>query len=422
MKRGKVLCVAGVLSVAFLLTVILLFAVNPPQGMGIRQFSFVSWNVGDVLGRYEDGPQISYLLNEAADVAGVQEDFCKSIYNSVSPHYEYRATYNNCFNEPYSLYTSGLSVFSHNLDRVNPPQLKIESVAFRKWNNCQGLDCQAQKGFVLVKLFVPLLTSSGSTFEMPVHYYDLHLNAGPSSVTRRLQLIQLKSFMNTYSVGMSVIVAGDFNLSYQDHYDRDDLISFMNDQSLSMANDPNIPTGGSETIDYVLFRTGDSRESLQIPYCAVDEDSDGLSDHLALTAQIQFSANYDAYPDLVVTDVLSFEYDPLFDGTGKGIAQVVVKNEGPAAVSVPSPMYMTIQTIKYNNGIGSCPPLLPGHSAVVDVEYYTPQGQIPEYYTDVNIVVTADRTTDVLKGGLTRENNEKNNTLTKWVPIIWTTF
>ena len=73
-------------------------------------------------------------------------------------------------------------------------------------------------------------------------------------------------------------------------------------------------------------------------------------------------------------------------------------------------------------GLEPVRPLSPGQSVIIEVEYYTPQGPIPPEYTDVNIVVTADRTTDPLLGGRIKENNEGNNTLTKWVPIQWTNF
>jgi hypothetical protein len=195
-------------------------------------------------------------------------------------------------------------------------------------------------------------------------------------------------------------------------------MNFVNNQNLIIANNVNEYTSDSATIDYVLYRTGDPRESLQSISCAVDPMSTGLSDHKALLGQFSFSANYDAFPDLQVTDILSFEYDPLFDGIGRGIATAVIKNNGPAA-SPANAVYMVIPGIKYNNGIGSCPALGPGNSAVVQVEYWTPQGQIPEDWIEAEIQVIADRSTDSLKGGLIRENNETNNLLDRVVPIIW---
>ena len=423
-RNGSSVALCAFVFVAVVITV-MLFATNPPRGTGYGFFSLVSWNVHDALNPDPDTYKINYLRNKRADVVGIQEDFCKHVYDGLRADYGYGATYNDCNNWPFSTYRSGLSILS----RVTPfsplQNISFSTTAFRQFNNCTGFfDCQATKGFVLTKLFVPVQSSSGWIFEMPVHYYDLHLNSGRGSSPRNVrqaQLNQLRDFMNIYSVGMSVIVSGDFNCIYQDTLDRNVLLSFITSQNLTMANNPNQFTSGDSTIDYVLYRTGDARELL-VASCEPDYSAHGLSDHDPLVAQFSYSANYDAFPDLVITDILSFEYDPLGDGTGKGIARVVVKNEGPAAVTVASAVYMTIQTIKYNNGVGTCPPLSPGQSVIIEVEYYTPQGPIPPEYTDVNIVVTADRTTDPLLGGRIKENNEGNNTLTKWVPIQWTNF
>lgn len=433
LKLGVGVFFLGTLVVATLT----LIADNPSRGIGSCQFSLVSWNVSEAPWRflifpyrpdYPDGPQRSWLLGKQADIVGLQEDFYMDIFDQLQHYYKYGLSPKNGpivgdfvpgipTIEPLG---SGLSVLVSLKDIPYKPDIIQLHEGWREWTNCsnsESFDCQAQKGFAYMQLFIPLTTLSGYTFYMPLDYYDLHMDAGGTGgdrTARQNQFNQLKSFMNQYSQGKSVIISGDFNCHYQDVNDRTMLLSFMNSQNLAFANDP----AGTDTVDYVLFRSGDPRESIQVISCYVDPTSHGLSDHDALSGQFNYSANYDAYPDLIVEDILSFTYDQY---NGWGYATAVVKNKGPASASGCG-IYMTIRAVKRSMGYGNCPALDAGESAIVDIGYDTAGGEpIPDYFTYATVIATVDRhSSDMLVGGLVRENNELNNTLEKSVPVIWT--
>lgn len=154
-RNGSSVALCAFVFVAVVITV-MLFATNPPRGTGYGFFSLVSWNVHDALNPDPDTYKINYLRNKRADVVGIQEDFCKHVYDGLRADYGYGATYNDCNNWPFSTYRSGLSILS----RVTPfsplQNISFSTTAFRQFNNCTGFfDCQATKGFVLTKLLCP---------------------------------------------------------------------------------------------------------------------------------------------------------------------------------------------------------------------------------------------------------------------------
>lgn len=351
-------------------------------------------------------------------------------------------------------------------------QFYIHDQFFWEWSKHEGLDSLANKGFACAVIYIPVTNSSEWTCEFPIHVYTLHANAGyhwSDLVTRKIQFDQLSKFMEGYSKGYSVIVAGDFNLDNDSYFDRVIRDQFINEQELTMANNPNHDTHiDGKTYDYILFRAGDYRESLEVTRCNVEssifvttvdpydeprrsrslynrnrrrevEDIGSVyiySDHFPVTAHFKYSANYDAFPDLVVSDILQVIYDT---SSGKGRAFVRVKNNGPAAIDktkldiecyyqdeAPSsreyryrgrmrtPDLERLKTSKCFLGSGDIPKLYSGQSAIVEVSLNNLNNYKKPYRQSwkIDIIATANKPRTI------RENNELNNILEKRIDVV----
>lgn len=357
-------------------------------------------------------------------------------------------------------------------------QFYIHDQFFREWSKHEGLDSLANKGFACAVIYIPVTNSSGWTCEFPIHVYTLHANAGyhwSDLVARKIQFDQLSKFMEGYSKGYSVIVAGDFNLDNDSYFDRDIRDRFIDNQQLTMANNPNHDTHiDGKTYDYILFRAGDYRESLEVTKCKVEysifvttvdpydeprrnrssrnvnrerevEDRGGnsgssvyiFSDHFPVTAHFNYSVDYDAFPDLVVSDILQVTYDT---SSGKGRAFVRVKNNGPAAIykktklhiecyyqdeaprmreykyrgEMRTPDLERFKTAKCFLGSRTIPPLNSGKSAIVEVSLNNLNNYIKPYRQSwkIDIIATANKPRAI------RENNELNNILEKRIDVV----
>jgi hypothetical protein len=406
------------LIVGIFLTTILLLADNPPRGICSKQFSLTTWNVGDVPQRpfathrdaNLDGWVKLWILNKnnyPDNITGIQEDWYGHIYEGTKSVYNWALTYSNGFPDFYG----AISILS---------QFYIADHFFVRWIAGHGVDKTGEKGFAYSVICIQVTNSSGWTCQFPIHFYCLHAQSGDmiSDLTDRIdQLNQLSNFMNSHSSGYSVIVAGDFNCNYTSESDPDIvrasdtylLNRFMRENNLTMANDPAKYTHNSyKTLDFILFRSakGDSRESLQLIDCNVRYEAAG-SDHYPVKANFNFSINYDAYPDLVVSDILRFEYDPWAQ---EGIAYLKVKNNGPAASEKDTQVYVTISYQKWTYGLGFIPKLASGQSTIVEV--YVPELNLDPFYDSyVFVNATANRPSII------KENDVLNNYLRKMVPV-----
>lgn len=465
LRKGRFALIFSLTFIAgVLLTTILLLAGNSFQGWCSKQFSLTTWNVADVeFNSYHDILQIeSFQDNISDNITVLQEDFFTDIYNGVKEDYNYGET---------SAVVDGLSFLS---------QFYIGDHHFQKWSDCSNiwnLDCLKNKGFACAVIYIPVTNLSEFTCKFPIHVYTLHADAGDSSWdidARRSQFDQLSRFMDGYSKGYSVIVAGDFNLdSYNSTYNGI-LELFKYRQQLTMANNPNHATHIElKTFDYILFRAGDDRESLEVTRCNVDysifevtvdpygepkrdrshnlnrnrevEDRGGnsggsvyiFSDHFPVKAHFNYSVNYDAFPDLVVSDILQVTYDT---SSGKGRAFVRVKNNGPAAIDnktklhiecyyqdeAPSsreyryrgemrtPDLKRLKTSKCFLGSHAIPPLNSGKSTIVEVSLNNLNNYKKPYRQSwkIDIIATANKPRAI------RENNELNNILVKRIDVV----
>ena len=449
-------------SIAFiagvLLTTILLLADNPPRGICSKRFSLATWNVGewanqDITHPTHDDWMIWWIKGNSFEdnITGLQEDFLMHMYDGARENYKYGIAFEQLYAK-----NCGLALFS---------QLFIGRTYFEEWEVYNGWDTWASKGVGFSEILIPVTNSSGWTCLFPIHVYILHAQSGDTMwdhSDRMWQLGQVSRLMHARSSGYSVIVAGDFNINSFNPQSFDYgnspetksgkgkksdtdpsggtgldyeiggvgsedirlLNSFMAEHNLTMANNPTQYTHESvQTLDYILFRTGDLRESLQLLDCNVRYDAQG-SDHYPVKARFNFSVNYDAFPDLVVSDILQFTYDRTLQ---EGYAYVLVKNNGPGATERASQLLVTLSVpnvtqkqksdqplevdpfeILYE-GLGTIPQLNSGQSAIVKV--YMPYLILGRYFPFVKMSATANSPASI------REIDEHNNNLEKQVYV-----
>ncbi|RYP13799.1 hypothetical protein DL767_010578 [Monosporascus sp. MG133] len=136
------------------------------------------------------------------DIINVQEDF------------NYHADLYSTASLPYRTPTSGGVPFGSGLNTLSlHPFTDMTRV---KWNDCSnidGADCLTPKGFTLVRV----LLSSGSEGSAYVDVYNIHADAGVTNadlVARASNLHQLSEYIDTWSAGNAVIIAGDTNSRY----------------------------------------------------------------------------------------------------------------------------------------------------------------------------------------------------------------
>jgi endonuclease/exonuclease/phosphatase family metal-dependent hydrolase len=240
------------------------------------EFSILTYNVAglpDIISKSnpeEFIPQISPLLN-AYDLVLVQEDF--AYHDELASEAEHPFQTRPMFESPDQVpMGDGLNRFS-----VFPtgPLHRLQ------WPGCNGdfdcaSDCLATKGFSLARVQL----APGITLDV----YNLHGEAGgcPEDVTVRLLGYQrLAEYINTWSVGRPVLVAGDFNLRWTDPEDVPPLELLVDDAGLTeacLALDC-----GDEHIDKVFFRSNEALllEPLTwaVPPEFVDPAGEDLSDH-----------------------------------------------------------------------------------------------------------------------------------------------
>ena len=158
------------------------------------------------------------------------------------------------------------------------------------WSTCvdTASDCLALKGFSLTT------AQFGET--LPVHLYDLHMEAGETPAdddARDGDIDQLVAFIEAHSQGVAVIVGGDFNL----HTDGEPAISqlkrLLEQAGLSDAC-TELKCAHPENIDKILYRSGD-RVALEATDWAyqdkvfVTDGGEPLSDHLPVAVHLDWS-------------------------------------------------------------------------------------------------------------------------------------
>ncbi|MFD5746313.1 jacalin-like lectin [Streptomyces sp. NPDC127033] len=187
-------------------------------------------------------------------IVNVQEDF------------NYHASLYANDAHPYRTATSGGAAFGDGLNTLSDhPFDDFERV---RWNDCTGTDCLTPKGFSLARVRL-----AEGVF---VDLYNVHTNADTTDAAlaaRRANILQLSSFIRTYSAGNAVIVMGDTNTRYT--RTGDNIRTLLSENGLTdawvklvrggsapalgseaLVCDSAAPTDTCEVVDKVLYRSG----------------------------------------------------------------------------------------------------------------------------------------------------------------------
>jgi exonuclease III len=261
---------------------------------------------------HEDTESISAILETLAlDMVVFQEDFTKHdalISNFTTTTYPYRTAHWKGTATTFGDGLATISKFPFNYREYNRVQ----------WNQCAGTlweqiigtsshpDCMTEKGFSVVTLDIDE--------ELQIDFYNLHQDAGgdnKSLAAKKTNMAQLAEYINTYSAGKVVIVAGDFNMRLGALTNTIELthlstwIDFLNSTGLSVMcmevydNWENCDAAGFDKPDHILFK-GNSEYNLyalSIEHAAefgeinkIDTEN-GLSDHYPLKGTFYWEKN-----------------------------------------------------------------------------------------------------------------------------------
>ncbi len=181
----------------------------------------------------------------------------------------------------------GLTVLASRSVRAIEPALR------HAYGTCSGWvgnahDCWATKGLFGVRVTL----ANGASIDA----YDLHLNAGreePDRIVRHEQLRQVAEQIRRESDGRAVIIAGDFNMSFDDDEERELVEKFRKELALEDPGiDPRDSPLWTSRIDYIFFRQGD-RVRMDLTEAGVAEEflweGAPLSDHPALFVRFRVS-------------------------------------------------------------------------------------------------------------------------------------
>ena len=181
----------------------------------------------------------------------------------------------------------GLTVLASRSVRTIEPSLR------HAYGTCSGWvgnahDCWATKGLFGVRVTL----ANGASLDA----YDLHLDAGreePDRIVRHEQLRQVAEQIRRESDGRAVIIAGDFNMSFDDDEERKLMMQFRKELALEDPGiDPRDSPLWTNRIDYMFFRQ-DDRVRMDVIEAGVAEEfhweDAPLSDHPALFVRFRVS-------------------------------------------------------------------------------------------------------------------------------------
>jgi len=232
-------------------------------------------------------PKISALLG-AYDVVLIQEDW--SYHELLTEQAAHAVVERGNPSQralaavlPFLFSGSGLTVLARDRDQ-------LVSAERGHFGHCAGwlgggMDCYASKGFVQLRLRLP----NGAE----VDFYDLHLDAGngvDDQLAREAQLARLRERVELISDDRALVIAGDFNLNFQQTEQRLSLLEWGAElklrDSLAQHQQPEL----WERIDYIFYRSGRGVTLNVIERGQATEfASDGtpLSDHPALFTRLR---------------------------------------------------------------------------------------------------------------------------------------
>ncbi|KAF5373833.1 hypothetical protein D9758_000993 [Tetrapyrgos nigripes] len=227
-------------------------------------FSILSYNVAglpSVLSSSDpvtNTPQISPRL-KPYNVIHVQEDFNSHAALYASDTHQFRTP------------TSGGVPLGSGLNTLSDfPFLDFERVT---WDDCNlnNGDCLTPKGFTFMRMNV----SDG----VWVDFVNLHTDAGSDDgdrTARQSNLAQVRDYINTWSVGMPVVVMGDTNSRYTSPVDSDSLHDLLSTQSLTDSwvrntRGGSFPTEGTDALTCPFPFPAGTSQATQVACETVDK-------------------------------------------------------------------------------------------------------------------------------------------------------
>jgi len=260
----------------------------------------------------EDTKSISAILESLAlDIVVFQEDFTKHdelVSSFTTTTYPYRTAH----------WKGTATTFGDGLATVSKFPFNYWDYNNAQWDQCAGTlreqilgtsshpDCMTEKGFSVVTLDID------EGFQ--IDFYNLHQDAGGDSkslAAKQTNMAQLAEYINTYSAGKVVIVAGDFNMklgaltSAKERTHLSIWIEFLNSTGLSVMcmevynNWNDCDAAGFDKQDHILFKGNNeyTLHALTIEHAAefgeinkIDTEN-GLSDHYPLKGAFYWEKN-----------------------------------------------------------------------------------------------------------------------------------
>lgn len=215
---------------------------------------------------------------DAYDLVLVQEDFWYHADLARDATHAYQTPTHTGYATPVG---DGLNTFS---------SMPFYGLARVKWSRWHGVfnassDGLSSKGFTYVRLV------AGPGVEVDV--YDLHADAGRDQGdidARREQFAQLAGFMEAFSAGRPLLVAGDTNLDASTPQDEVILVDFMT--RLGLRDAARTIGGLPESIDRVMLRSTADVALTPVAWRLADEFKDAagheLSDHEAVHVTLEW--------------------------------------------------------------------------------------------------------------------------------------
>ncbi|MEQ8473696.1 MAG: jacalin-like lectin [Marinoscillum sp.] len=365
-----------------------------------NSFSVLTYNVAGLPGFLSSGdPEantatIGGLVNDY-DIVHVQEDF------------NYHATLYANDNHPHRTPTSGGVPFGDGLNAMS--NFTYTDFQRIKWNDCNGTDCLTPKGFTVARYRI----APG----VYIDFYNAHPNASVGEAdlaARRSNILQLKSFISTFSAGNAVVVMGDMNCRYTRSGDNirelpslgltDVWVELIKNGvapaigSPALVCDNNVQYGDPqcEIVDKVFYR-GNNFINLAATTFSYeeskfrDENGDMLSDHRPIYVQFDWSLAEDLMLSdqfggphgFSFSDVNEVPENPvvqkLFLRAGSRLDQVgVVLSNGPTLShggNGGTYQELTLNPGEYFNEVQFCQGKKDGHTRIFRAEFKTNQNR-----------------------------------------------
>ncbi|TVY12809.1 Sphingomyelinase, partial [Lachnellula arida] len=268
-------------------------------------FNILSFNVAGLPSILNDN---AVPGNKATNAGTIGTLFAKYDYDviNVQEDFAYHADIYATDDHPYRTATSGTAGIGSGLNTLsNFDWIDFTRVKWATCSDASGADCLTPKGFT----FMRVLVSEG----VYIDFYNLHADAGTEAAdetARAANLQQVADYIDTWSIGNSVVLYGDTNSRYTRALDN--ITVFENQNSLTDAwvelenggVNPTVLTlcdnpsliNTCETVDKVFYR-GSKQLSLTGTYFNYESskflqsNESILSDHNPITVNFTWTTN-----------------------------------------------------------------------------------------------------------------------------------